>query len=164
MKFMTRTIISAIMLIAFLAIGGCSNSNLSSTVTDTENSMILGYLDFKVMTANFGGKVFSAYKLLGRDSDKLYIWANILEYYKKNGLVEQGSGWSVPLVLNLTKSDDVVSIAGHKSPGDGSLYSKDIKIIFPKELQKTILFFPSNSTQVKEVGERLKKRVDEWSK
>jgi len=83
---------------------------------------------------------------------------------KKNGLVEQGSGWSVPLVLNLTKSDDVVSIAGHKSPGDGSLYSKDIKIIFPKELQKTILFFPSNSTQVKEVGQRLKKRVDEWSK
>ena len=92
MKFMTRTIISAIMLIAFLAIGGCSNSNLSSTVMDTENSMILGYLDFKVMTANFGGKVFSAYKLLGRDSDKLYIWANIQEYYKKKWTCRTGFG------------------------------------------------------------------------
>lgn len=152
-----------IMISTIFTINGCSENTPLLTVTGTENKLILDYLDQKVFSPNFRGKVFSAYKLLGRETGKLYIWATIQEYYKKDGILETGTGWSVPLVLNLAESSGSEKITSHISPRDGSLYSKDIEKLFPRVLQKTILYFPSNSEQVKEVGRKLNERVNMWT-
>lgn len=99
---------------------------------------IENYLDAKVITANFGGKVFCSYKFLGalgiEDRDEVYIWALCEEYYSKQGVLTQGTGASLPVALVFKKCE----IVEHKEPRDGSLYSQDIKAIFPSDVQKEI--------------------------
>jgi len=163
LRYINRLMVVVIMISTILTISGCSHNTTLLTVTETENILILDYLDQKVFSPNFGGKVFSAYKLLGRETGKLYIWAIIQEYYKKDGILETGTGWSVPLVLNLAESGGNEKISSHISPRDGSLYSKDIEKLFPRNLQKTVLYFPSNSEQVKEVGQKLNERINIWT-
>ena len=67
------------------------------------------------------------------------MWAYLQEYYIKDGKTVLGSGWSVPLVLNVEKTQDVINIKSHDAPRDGDLYSEDIKRLFPKEVQQALL-------------------------
>jgi len=99
---------------------------------------IENYLDAKVITANFGGKVFCSYKFLGalgiEDRDEAYIWTLCEEYYLKDGALTQGTGASLPMAIVFKRGE----IIEHKEPRDGSLYSQDIKSIFPADVQKKI--------------------------
>ena len=94
------------------------------------------YLVANIITANFGGKVFCSYKPLGAldIEDEMYVWALCQEYYLKENVLTEGTGASLPIAI-VVKNGKIIE---HKVPRDGSLYSQDIKTIFPKDVQKKI--------------------------
>ncbi len=94
---------------------------------------ILAYLSQNVGSAGFGGQVFSAFQVLGSDASHLYVWALSQEYYPKDGMLEMGSGVSVPVVLKLELVDGQEKIVGFVLPVDGEGYGASIKVSFPQK-------------------------------
>lgn len=163
MRRLLRSAAALLVTMSILFPMSCCSRNSSQPVSNKDEAAIEAYLDQKVLVPVFGGKVFSAFKVLGTAEGKVYVWAFMQEYYKKDNLLEEGTGWSVPLVLEIEKSSNGIVVKGHKSPGDGTLYEKDVKTLFPKELQQVIFDFPaSQSTQ--ELENISKNRAEQWAK
>lgn len=130
-----------VLLLTLIAVS-CSQKKKQLTVTNVKQ--IEKYLDTKVMVPAYDGVVLSAHKVLMQDNNTLYVWAYLQEYYKKDGKTMLGSGWSVPLILTLEENADGIMVKNHKYPRDGELYSKDIRELFPSEIQQQILDFPAS--------------------
>jgi hypothetical protein len=122
-----------------------SCSKKEQDLTQNESILIQNYLDNKVLKPSFGGKVFSSFKLLKKEKDKLYIWAYISEYYKKDVSIINGTAWSTPMKLYIEQLNNELKIKNHFTPGDGDLYYKDIIVNFPRDIQNQILDFPKNN-------------------
>ena len=122
-----------------------SCSKKEQELTQNESILIQNYLDNKVLKPSFGGKVFSSFKLLKKEKDKLYIWAYISEYYKKDVSIISGTAWSTPMKLYIEQLNNELKINNHFTPGVGDLYYKDILVNFPRDIQNQILDFPKNN-------------------
>ncbi len=118
----------------------CQQKTSIPDKNNTDN--IEKYLDTKVMETAYNGKVFSAHKVFMEQDNKIYLWAFMQEYYKRDGKTLIGSGWSVPLILNIENSSDGIIVRSHKAPRDGELYSLDIKDLFPEKIRQEIFDFP----------------------
>jgi hypothetical protein len=121
-------------------LSACSTKSI--TLTQKDSDCVLKYLDENVMLVSTGGKVFSAFKLLKRESGKLYIWAYMQEYYSKDGKMVLGAGWSVPMELDIEETSAGIRIKDHFTPRDGDRFSEDIRVHFPGDIQKQIFGFP----------------------
>src|SRR6185369_2413722 len=66
---------------------------------------VQGYLESRLITPRFGGKVFCSYDLLGalgvEDKTEVYVWALCEEYYVKEGALAEGTAVSLPVKLVL---------------------------------------------------------------
>jgi hypothetical protein len=82
------------------------------------------------------------------------------EYYKKNGKLEIGTGWSVPLILNIERISAQIVVKNHIAPRDGELYVKDIQNQYPKKIQQTIFDFPG-SPEIRILENTSRKRAEE---
>ncbi|WP_128738871.1 MULTISPECIES: hypothetical protein [Geobacillus] len=137
--------------VAFLIVG-CQNSTTNSKTTEIislseiEEKVIEKYLLEEVMDSNYCGEIFAAYEILGTDEivSEVYLWALIQEYYNKGEVIEKGSGMSDPIVLHVEKNKGSLKVLGHTLLRDGSYYLKDIKELFPTNIQDKILNYPSN--------------------
>jgi len=71
----------------------------------------------------------------------LYVWVRCGEFILQNGKLKELSGISVPAKIDYPNelSYRDLSKMSHEAP-NGSLYSKDIKTIFPSNVQEVILF------------------------
>ncbi len=136
----------------------CTTENETMKITLEEDRVIKDYLAKNIISPNSGGEVFSAYSLLGRNEEQLFIWAYTQEFYKESGDIIQGTGRSGPLVLLVDDSGEILLITGHKEPRDGSYYAEDLKKLFPPEIQNKILGFHSSPEL-----ERIINEVDENS-
>lgn len=133
----------------------CSQKKQHLTLNDVKN--IEKYLDTKVMAPAQNGVVLSAHKVLMQKDNTLYVWAYMQEYYKSDGKLMRGSGWSVPMILTIEQSADGIMVKNHKYPGDGELYSKEVRELFPTEIQQQIFDFPA-SQDLRKLEEILSKR------
>ncbi len=97
------------------------------------------------MHSTFDGNVYSVFEILHADkkAGEIYVWALIQEYYKTETDLENGTGMSVPMVLHVEKNGEDLQILGHTLPRDGSYYSGDIKVLFPKSIQSKIISYSS---------------------
>lgn len=121
-------------------IGSCQQKTSVPDKKNTDN--IEKYLDTKVMETAYNGKVFSAHKVFMEQDNKIYLWAYMQEYYKRDGKTLLGSGWSVPLILTIENSPEGITVKGHTAPRDGELYSLDVKDLFPEKIRQEIFDFP----------------------
>ncbi|MCD4761172.1 hypothetical protein K8R42_04705 [bacterium] len=73
----------------------------------------------------------------------LYVWVRCGEFIFQNGKLKELSGKSVPAKINYPNQLSFYDLSkfSYEVPGDGSLYLKDIKIIFPLNVQKVIFDF-----------------------
>jgi hypothetical protein len=73
----------------------------------------------------------------------LYVWVRCGEFVLQNGKLKGLSGKSVPAKINYQNHLSFYDInkMSHEVPRSGSLYSKDIKAIFPLNVQKVIFGF-----------------------
>jgi phage shock protein PspC (stress-responsive transcriptional regulator) len=113
---------------------------------EIQRAEINNYLEDNIISANFGGEIFADYYTFGQDSENVYIWAYISEYYKENGELKQGTAASLPMAVHLQGE----KVIGYEVPGDGSNYSGDVRKIFPADLQDSILNFQSRYKTVLE--------------
>lgn len=142
-RYLTISLVS--MFIIFLAYGLISkihNTNLQTVELDED--IILDYLDNKTdnIAHSNKGKMYSSYKILGREGRKIYIWMTKVEYLIVDNQIthEGGDSVSLPIVLKVKKNtNNNILITHHKYPKDGIDYSKSIKKIFPYYIQ-----FPDN--------------------
>ncbi|MFH1522929.1 MAG: hypothetical protein ABIE43_03885 [Patescibacteria group bacterium] len=70
----------------------------------------------------------------------LYVWAYCGEYIIENNKLKTVSGSSGPVKIDYPNELSYYNISkfSHEAPGDGSNYSKDIKTIFPEDVQQKI--------------------------
>jgi hypothetical protein len=155
MKKQSTYILLSIALALFLF--SCGGSKTVNTAVD--NAVIEKYLDEKVLEPSFGGKIYSSHKVFGTDGDKIFIWAYLQEYYKKEGKCEAGTGWSVPMVLNTSTTNGKLSIISHTVPVDGDMYSSDIKKLFPVAFHQQIFDF-TGSSDIKDLEKRSLQRAE----
>lgn len=163
-------LVLSIMLALSFVLFGCDgdannvkDANVNNPPAGENDDTILAYLDKNLIKPHFGGKVFSAYKILGNDSDQIHVWAYIMEFYKDgtNNSIEEGTGMSGPMVLRVNQSGNNVVVVNHTMPRDGAFYTGDIKKLFPQDVQEMI--FSIHDTQiVEELSSQAEKRAKEW--
>ncbi|MES2436893.1 MAG: hypothetical protein V4519_02685 [Patescibacteria group bacterium] len=116
--------------------------------------------------ANFGGKAFVSFKRIGEELQNLdhiiYMWVLAEEYYKENGILKEGSGTSLPIVLHISGSGTTKIVV----PRDGSAYTNDIKRLFPENKvdHDSIFNTKVNSTIVKDLKARNTQKAQEYFK
>jgi hypothetical protein len=112
--------------------------NISPPVSAGQAKAIENYLSAQgdVDSPAFGGKVFTSVKMLGsrktgNNMMDVYVYAISDEYFYKNGGISPGSGSGLPVAVRADTSGGGFKIAGYSFPGDGDLYSKDLRKLFP---------------------------------
>lgn len=99
------------------------------------------YLATHLQEEQFGGKSFCAHSVMAGDENKEYVWVVCTEFSIENGILKEKSGISAPIAITIQTFPGGYSIVSHQFPGDGNLYSRDLKIIFPKYITERQLFF-----------------------
>lgn len=107
------------------------------TVYPNQRDLVIKHLIDNIAEPVRGGELFADYHELGRNSNEIYIWAYISEFYKDNGELKTGAGVSLPMVITFTEGIP----ANHRIPDDGSQYEKSIKRMFPVRIHDEVLNF-----------------------
>lgn len=89
----------------------------------------------------------------------LYAWVLEGKYYLENNEIKQDSGSSIPHKFVVEKVDGVFKVTDYKIPRDGSYYVKDIKDIFPREVERSM-----DDVHSDETVKRLQLDIDEQTK
>lgn len=115
------------------------------SITNQDLASMETYLNQYILELSTNdGEIHSAYELFGSDFSKkeLYIWALSVEI--SPGETQSTSGVSAPLLLKIEQKDNRLHIVDHRFPSDGTLYNRDIKRMFPEEVQEKIWSFNSS--------------------
>lgn len=77
-----------------------------------------------------------------------YVWAYCGEYKIENGKLKMLSGSSGPVKISYPNELSFYRVDKftHEAPGDGAQYTKDVKQIFPEDIQEKIFHF--NQTNI----------------
>lgn len=127
-------------------------------ITQADEQNITEYLDTKTedISSPFqGGKMYSAFKILGTDSNKIYLWMLKYEYLEKSN--ELTNGVSLPVVLNITTKNEKIIIENHRFPKDGTEYDTSLKELFPKNIRDNIS--KNHNERVNELEQIIAKRI-----
>ncbi len=88
--------------------------------------IIKDYLTEQIGVSSFGGKVFSAYQVMGMEPagefTKIYLWVLVQEYYVDQQALQMGTGTSEPAVLFVQMQDGAYRIVDYKDAGEGYQY------------------------------------------
>lgn len=128
--------------------------------------IIRDYLNRNVGYIGFGGKVFSAYQVLGKeeagDTIKEYVWVLCQEYYLSNGQAKLGTGVMLPVALTIRRQENDYRVISHRAPRDGNLYLTDIREIFPKDVQGDLV--AKDAVSYNQRSEQLQREVEQEAK
>ena len=134
-----RFFVFVLQLLILFILGGYSSTpkDASNTlkITQADEKMIQEYLDTKTndISAPYQkGEMYSAFKILGTDSNKIYVWMLKYEYLGQGK--EPTNGGSIPIVLYIEGKGDEIEIKNHKYPKDGQEYGKSLKKLFPQNV------------------------------
>lgn len=127
----------------------CKKSTSSSFGNDQLEKFITDYLltqEFFSWKTTADSQNFCVIENLDPKKDQLfplYIWARCGEFTLQEGKLKELSGSSGPAKIdypNLLSYRDLSKMS-YQAPRDGSLYSKDVKTIFPLNVQEAIFGF-----------------------
>lgn len=114
----------------------------------TDDNYIRRYLENTLESPGFGGKMFCTYELYGKEpqgnKQQLYLWAFCMEYYVKQGMLQEGTGVSLPVVLVSIPSCHGDLIETHFKPVEGEDYGNSIRVLFPPKYLPAI-FAPGDA-------------------
>lgn len=107
--------------------------------------------DFAWQTEDGSTNICVFDKLDNNDLFPHYLWVRCGEFALKDGKVEELSGSSLPARIDYPNELSFFDLSkfSHQIPGDGSLYTPDIRKIFPVELQDLVLEY--DATVINEI-------------
>lgn len=87
----------------------------------------------------------------GKELFPLYIWAYCGEYVIEDDKLKTVSGSSGPAKINYPNELSYYDLSkfSYEAPGDGADYSKDVKTIFPEDIQKKIFDHDVDGLKIK---------------
>lgn len=137
------------------------STNISEISKDDEKQ-ILEYLDTKTNdisrpSKGKNGKLYSSYKLLGIEQNKIYIWLVKEEYVGDKSI---GNVVACPVVLYVKKDNHKILIKKHSFSEDGINYGKSIQKFFPENIRE-IMSGEIDSKDTDELRNNIKMRVQE---
>jgi hypothetical protein len=154
----------AFILLLLLA-AGCRHRGYANSfnLTNDDRKAIEAYLVEKIIEPVFGGRIFCAYRVLlsDRQTGKICLWALIQEFYRELGDLREGTGISVPLVLDVREHNGKLLVTGHTLPADGGNFPADIERLFPQQIKKQICDYPAKEIQELAAEIRAKARLTE---
>ena len=140
---------------------GCTSREFQ--LSDVDRTVIENYIRTEYRTGGSLGNTLVAVDILGSDrrKEEVYIWALIEEYSFGEIGAEVESGASLPFVLDVD-IDDGFAIAGSRIPRDGSMFSEDVKNIFPDRLHDKILDYSNEHIDalVDQMEAKVESRLD----
>ncbi|MEW9095481.1 MAG: hypothetical protein AB2417_10410 [Clostridiaceae bacterium] len=135
-----RLFVFLLSLSILFVLGGCNSTLKDSSntleITQTDEKIIQEYLDTKtndISSPYRGGKMYSAFRILGTDSNKIYVW--MLKYENLKQSNELTNGVSIPIVLYIETKGDKIEIDNHKYPKDGVEYGRSLGKLFPQNVR-----------------------------
>ena len=141
---------------------GCNSTKEASSniikLTQSDEENIREYLDTKAddISSPFqGGKMYSAFKILGTNGDKIYLWMLKYEYLKPSN--ELTNGVSLPVVLTIGTNDGQIVIENYSFPKDGNDYGPSLIKLFPQNVRDQISL--NHNELVKELEQILENRI-----
>jgi hypothetical protein len=163
---MKRSLFAFTLSLLFLFIlGGCNSTPKDAPntlkIAEADEKIIREYLDTKtddISAPYSGGKMYSEYKILGTDNDKVYVWMLKYEYSKQGK--ELTNGVSIPIVLYIESQGDIIEIKKHKIAGNGveSNY-KSSKRLFPQNVRDEMVNI--DNELINKLEEIIRNRVKE---
>ncbi len=115
------------------------NKALDEAVTD----FLLSKQDFSWKTEE-GSTNFCVFQNLYPEKDlfPIYIWVRCSEFKIVEGELKELSGTALPIKIDYPNELSYYDIEkfSYEKPGDGSLYDKDVKRIFPEEIWPRMSF------------------------
>ncbi|MFL5469567.1 MAG: hypothetical protein ACJ8AE_07240, partial [Gemmatimonadaceae bacterium] len=78
-----------------------------------------------------GGEMRCAYRPLGQQDTRVFVWAVCMEMLAMDGHLVEGSGMSLPAAFQIAVDSGRARIVGVEVPQDGSGYGPSIRRIFP---------------------------------
>jgi len=120
---------------------GFGNNQVEKSITDY--LLTQEYFSWKT---TIGSRNFCVIENLNPTEGDLFplcVWVRCGEFILQNGKLKELSGKSVPAKIDYPNELSFYDLSrfSYEVPGDGSQYSKDIKIIFPLNVQKMIFGF-----------------------
>ena len=89
----------------------------------------------------------------------VYAWVVSEKYYLENGEIKEDSGYSIPYKFTVEKNDGSFMVTDLIIPRDGSLYSVDMKEIFPYSVRNDM-----NNVHTDGTVERLRLEIEAQTK
>ncbi|MGM0396431.1 MAG: hypothetical protein ACQEP4_05185 [Bacillota bacterium] len=155
----TKIVLLLIVLTIFMS--GCSVGEIP--LSEVDKTVIENYIRDEYRTGGVAGNTFVAIDILGSDKSKeeVYIWALIEEYSFGGTDANLESGASLPFVLEVDIDNDVMEITKSRIPGDGSIFTENVRELFPKELHSKILDYSSDHIEdlMDEMATKVEKRL-----
>jgi len=99
--------------------------------------------------------MYSAFKILGTDPDKIYLWMLKYEYLKPSNKLTNGV--SLPVVLNIATKENQIVIENHCFPKDGNEYGPSLTKLFSQNVRDQISM--KHNELVKELEKILENRI-----
>lgn len=159
----TKRYLFLIFISILLIFSGCDDTPKNSLdtlkLTPQDERKIEEYLDTRtedISSPDQGGKMYSAFKVLGTDTDKIYLWMLKYEYLKQSS--ELTNGVSLPVVLTIKTKDNQIIIEHHRFPKDGSEYGASLTKLFPQNIRDQIS--SNHNETVKALEQIIKDRIN----
>ncbi len=150
-----------LLIILTIFTSGCSAGEIP--LSDVDKTVIENYIRDEYRTGGSVGNTFVIIDILGSDKSKeeVYIWALIEEHSFGGTDANLESGASLPFVLEVDREDDLIEITKSRIPGDGSIFTENVRELFPKELHSKILDYSSEHIDdlIAEMEEKVEKRL-----
>jgi hypothetical protein len=111
---------------------------------------ICAYMVASLGVSAYGGEVFCAYEPLDAQQGlegRLYLWVLCQEYVVQRGVIQPGSGISLPVVLLVQVQGGSPVFIGHRAPGDGEAYGPEVRMLFPSSTWHQIT--PQDETDIR---------------
>ena len=175
-RFMKKFKIYFLIVLSFIIFVGCTSqaskkedSTNVLEITENQEALLLEYLDTKTNNIAYSkdAAMFSAFKILGTDKNKVYIWLVKIEYLEsqdKSNSLEARQAVHIPVSLHVKEDATGFSIISHEFPRDGIYYGKDVGKIFPPNIVKQIAAISGNPEIQSELIEVTRIRAEEKSK
>jgi hypothetical protein len=137
-----QSIKSKMLIFIALICAGCQNEiGLNQNKIDLQKfsslQPIKDYLQQKVASKGFNGKVYCEYDVLDAELTKvdrqLYLWVVCQEYYRQDQKLTAGTGSSLPIAVTIRQENDMVDVISYRKPRDGSYYTVDLPVMFSKQ-------------------------------
>lgn len=158
---MKTTKIVLLLIVLTIFTSGCSAGEIP--LSEVDKTVIENYIRDEYRTGGSVGNTFVMIDILGSDKsrEEVYIWALIEEYSFNETGANLDSGASLPFVLEVDTEDDVVEITKSRIPGDGSIFTENVRELFPKGLHSKILDYSSEHIDdlIAEMEEKVEKRL-----